>query len=325
MWAKHLSKGHGLVRDGDDQDPTRVFEFIDVHQAEFTISALCRQFRVSRSGHYAWRDRLPSPRSDADQALMTQIKAIHTASRGVYGTPRIHATLHAQGVRISRRRVARLMLQQGLRGICRRRRKGRPKRTRTRAVPPDQVRRSFHAERPNQLWVADATYIPTAEGPVYLAAIQDVFSRRVVGWSLSARQDAELMVRALQMVIRTRRPTHVIHHSGHGSLYVSLKFRQACAAANVKVSMGSVGDCYDNAMAESLFATLETELIDRQPRHRVRTRAEANREVFSYLEGFYNLRRIHSALDYRSPVAYERRYALEQGSTANPKMNCLSN
>jgi len=167
-----------------------------VHQAEFTISALCRQLRVSRSGYYAWRDRLPSPRSDADQALMTQIKAIHTASRGVYGTPRIHATLRAQGVRISRRRVARLMLQLGLRGVCRRRRKGKPKRTGTMVVAPDQVRRSFRAARPNQLWVADATYIPTAEGTVYLAAIQDVFSRRVVGWSMSARQDAELMVRA---------------------------------------------------------------------------------------------------------------------------------
>ena len=142
---------------------------------------------------------------------------------------------------------------------------------------------------------------------------------------MSARQDAELMVRALPMAIRTRRPKQVIHHSDHGSQYVSLKFRQAGAAANVKVSMGSVGDCYDNARAESLFATLETELIDRQPRHRFRTRAEASREVFSYLEGFYNPRRIHSALDYRSPVVYERRFAQEHGSVANPKMNCLSN
>ena len=296
-----------------------------MHQAEFTISALCRQLRVSRSGYYAWRDRLPSQRSDVDQALMTQIKAIHTASRGVYGTPRIPATLREQGVRTSRRRVARLMLQLGLRGVCRRRRKGKPKRPGTMVVAPDQVRRSFRAERPNQLWVADATYIPTAEGTVYLAAIQDVFSRRVVGWSMSARQDAELMVRALQMAIRTRRPTQVIHHSDHGSQYASLQFRQACAAANVKVSMGSVGDCYDNAMAESLFATLETEIIDRQLRHRFRTRAEASREVFSYLDGFYNPRRIHSALDDRSLVAYEQRFAQEHGSVANPKMNRLSN
>ena len=174
---------------------------------------------------------------------MTQIQAIHTASRGVYGTPRIHAMLREQGVRTSRRRVARLMLQLGLRGVCRRRRKGKPKRTGTRVVAPDQVRRSFRAERPKQLWVADATYIPTAEGTVYLAAIQEVFSRRVVGWSMSARQDAELMVRALPMAIRTRRPKQVIHHSDHGSQYVSLKFRQAGAAANVKLSMGSVGDC----------------------------------------------------------------------------------
>ena len=296
-----------------------------MHQAEHTISALCRQLRVSRSSYYAWRERLPSPRSDADHALLAPIQAIHTASRGVYGTPRIPATLRAQGVRTSRRRVARLMLQQGIQGICRRRRKGKPKRAGTVVLAPDQVRRSFQAERPNQLWVADATDIPTSEGTLYLAAIQDVFSRRVVGWSMSARQDAELMVRALQMAVQTRRPAHVIHHSDHGSQYMSLKFRQACAAANVKLSMGSVGDCYDNAMAESLFATLETELIDRQPRQRFRTRAEASREVFSYLEGFYNRCRIHSALDYQSPVAYERRYVVEHGSTANPKINCLSN
>ena len=296
-----------------------------MHQAEFSIVAMCRLLRVSRGGYYAWRDRLPSQRSVADQALLVQIKAIHVASREVYGAPRIHATLRERGVRISRRRVARLMSQQGIRGVCRRRRKGKPKRTGTVVLAPDQVGRSFQAERPNQLWVADATYIPTSEGTLYLAAIQDVFSRRVVGWSMSPKQDAELMVRALQMAVRTRHPAQVIHHSDHGSQYTSQKFRQACAAANVKVSMGSVGDCFDNAMAESLFATLETELIDRQPRQRFRTRAEASREVFTYLEGFYNPHRVHSALDYQSPVAYERRYAVENSSTANPRTNCLSN
>ena len=295
-----------------------------MYQAEFSIVTMCRLLRVSRSSYYDWRQRLPSQRAIADQALLVQIKAIHEASRGVYGAPRIYATLRTQGVQTSRRRVARLMAQQGLRGICRRR-KGKPKRTGKVVLAPDQVQRRFRAERPNQLWVADATYVPTAEGTVYLAVIQDVFSRRVVGWAMSARQDAELMVRALQMAVRTRRPAAVIHHSDHGSQYASHQFRKACAEANVKLSMGSVGDCYDNAMAESLFATLETELIDRQPRQRFRTRAEASREVFAYLEGFYNPHRVHSALDYQSPVAFEQRYALENGSNVNPKMNCPSN
>ena len=257
-----------------------------MHQAVFTICAMCRLLRVSRSGYYAWRRRLPSQRAAADQALLAQIKAIHASSRGVYGAPRIHAALLARGIRTSRRRVARLMVQLGLRGVCRRRRNGKRKSTGTAVVAPDQVRRAFRAVRPNQLWVADATYIPTLEGTMYLAAIQDVFSRRVVGWSMSAKQDAELMVRALQMAVRSRHPAQVIHHSDHGSQYTSQKFRQACAEANVKLSMGSVGDCYDNAMAESLFATLETELIDLQPRRRFRSRVEASREIFSYLEGF---------------------------------------
>ena len=231
------------MRDGDDQDPTRVFEFLDVPQAEFSIVARCRLRRVSRGGYSAWRDRLPCQRLAADRALLEPIKAIHTASRGVYGAPRIPATLRARGVRISRRRVARLMLQQNLRGVCRRRRKGKPKRTGTVVLAPDPVRRSFHAARPNPRWVADATYLPTAAGTLYWAMIQEVFSRRVVSWSRSARQDAELRVRALQMAVRTRRPAQVIHHSDHGSQYASHQFRKACAAANVKVSLGSVGDC----------------------------------------------------------------------------------
>ena len=178
---------------------------------------MCRLLRVSRSGYYAWRDRLQSQRSASDQALQAQIQLIHATSRGVYGAPRIHAVLRERGNRTSRRRVARLMVQQGLRGVCQRRRNGKPKRAETVALALDQVRRNFQAERPNQLWVADATYIPTLEGTIYLAAIQDVFSRRVVGWTMSARQDAELMVRALQMAVRSRHPTEVIHHSDHGS------------------------------------------------------------------------------------------------------------
>ena len=175
-----------------------------MHQAEHTISAWCRQLRVSRSGYYAWRDRLPSQRSAADQALLVHIKEMHAASCEVYGTSRIHATLRERDVRISRRRVARLMLQQGLRGVCRRLRKGKPKRTGKVVLAPDQVRRSFQADRPNQLWVADVTYIPTSKGTLYFAAIERVFSRRVVGWSMSPKQDAELMVRALRMSVRTR-------------------------------------------------------------------------------------------------------------------------
>ena len=229
-----------------------------------------------------------------------QIQSIYQDSRGIYGAPRIQAELRTRGTVAGRHRITRLMSEQGLQGVSRRRNKSLTKRASDAIISKDLVQRQFRATRPNELWVADATYVPTVEGVLYLAIILDVFARRSVGWSMAARQGSELMVRALQITLTRRQPNQVVQHSDHGSQYTSKHFLEECQRANVKVSMGSAGDCYDNAMAESLFATLETELIDRQPRQRFRTRAEASREVFCYLEGFYKPRRLHSALKHRN-------------------------
>ena len=279
------------------------------HRAEFSVCAMCRVLRVSRSGFYGWLKRSPSRWEAADRELLDQIRRIHAESRGIYGAPRIQAALRRLGVRASRRRIGRLMASDNLRGVCRRRR-----RSTTRAdgseVAADLVQRKFQAERPDELWVADATYVPTAEGTLYLAAVQDVFSRRIVGWSMASRQKEDLMIRAVEMAVERRRPQGTVtHHSDHGSQYTSENFLKFCADANVAISMGSVGDCYDNAMAESFFATLETELIDRQPKHRFASRAQAKSMIFDYLEGFYNTRRLHSSLEYLSPAEFEREHA----------------
>ena len=282
------------------------------HRAEFSIAAMCRVLRVSRSGYYAWLKRPPSRWEAADRELLEHIRRIHAESRGIYGAPRIQAALRELGIRASRRRIGRLMKADGLRGVCRRRRWSTTRSDGSR-VAPDLVRREFHAERPDELWVADATYVPTAEGTLYLAVVQDVFSRRIVGWSMARRQPAELMIRALEMAVARRRPRRkVTHHSDHGSQYTSGPFREICERDNITISMGSVGDCYDNAMAESFFATLETELIDRQPRRRFASREQARAMIFDYLEGFYNTRRLHSSLGYLSPVEFERRHGKKQ-------------
>ena len=267
---------------------------------------MCRVLRVSRSGYYAWRRRTPGARAREDAVLAARIRAIHEASDGIYGTPRIHAELRSEGRVVGRHRVARLMRLAGLSGVTRRRRRKSTTRSREGAeTAPDRVRRRFTADAPNELWVADATHVPTREGTLYLATIQDAYSRRIVGWSMSSRQPAELMVAALRMALGDRRPRRVVHHSDHGSQYTSKVFRKVCHAHHVRMSMGRVGDCYDNALAESWFATLECELIDRQPSARFETREEARRAIFAYIEGFYNRRRRHSALGYRSPAEFE--------------------
>ena len=220
--------------------------------------------------------------------------------------PRIREGLRRLGHQVSRVRVARLMALAGIRGVCRGR-KVYTTRSDGSEVAADLVNRCFKARRPNQLWVAEATYLPTREGTLYLAVIIDVYSRRVVGWSMSSRQRSEFMVRALRMAVNRRRPSGaVIHHSDRGSQYTSAHFQSVCEAANITVSMGSVGDCYDKAMAESFFASVETELIDRQSQRRFVGRAEARQKLFEYIEGFYNRRRFHSALGYRSPVEFEQ-------------------
>jgi putative transposase len=283
------------------------------HQATHPIATQCRVLGVSASGYYAWAIRPASARATADAALMEQIRVIHTRSRGTYGERRVHAELAALGVHVGRKRIARLMRALGLAGVSRRKRPTTTIRDQDARPAPDLVDRNFTAPGPDQLWVADITYIPTWAGFLYLAVVLDAWSRRVVGWAMATHLRTELVLEALNMALTQRRPANVIHHSDQGCQYTSLAFGRRCEAMGVRPSMGSVGDAYDNAMCESFFATLECELLDR---HRFPTQAEARLAVFEYLEGWYNLHRRHSALDYLSPLQYETRHPTRGGERA---------
>ena len=272
------------------------------------MTTLCRVLGVSTSGYYAWRERPPSPRRRADTALSKRIHTIHAQSRGTYGTPRVWAELRYDGVYCSRKRVARLLRLAGLHGCHRRKGPRTTRRNADRAPAPDLVRRDFAATAPDQVWVADITYVPTWAGFLYLAVVLDVYSRRIVGWAMAEHLRAELVVEAVDMALWRRRPAQgVIHHSDQGSQYTSLAFGRRLREAGMLASMGSRGDCFDNAMAESFFATLECELLARQY---FPTRNAARLALFDYIEGFYNTHRRHSALDYLSPAAYERRWTI---------------
>lgn len=274
------------------------------HRAEHRVATMCRVLGVSTSGYYAWLRRPLSARARENEVLRQRIATIHAISRGTYGAPRILAELRAEGVRVGRKRVARLMREAGLRGVSRRKWVTTTERDATAQAAADLVQREFSASGPDRLWVADITYVPTWEGFLYLAVVLDVWSRLIVGWAMAAHLRSELVLEALDMAILRRGPDEVIHHSDHGCQYTSIAFGKRCQEAGVKPSMGSVGDCFDNAMCESFFATLECELLDRQS---LRTRVEARREVFEFIEGWYNTHRRHSALGYNSPVEYERR------------------
>ena len=271
------------------------------HQADYPIATMCRVLGVSSSGYHAWVKRRPSQRAETDAVLIAAIHAAHTASRGTYGAPRVHAELAAKGIRVGCKRVARLMTQACLAGVCRRRFVTTTVKDGGRQAP-DLVERNFTAQAPDRLWVADITYIPTWAGFLYLAVVLDVFSRRIVGWSMATTLATQLVLDALNMALVTRRPRGVIHHSDQGSQYTSIEFGRRCRDAGVRPSMGSVGDAYDNAMCESFFATLECELLDRC---RFRTQAEGRSAVFRFIEGFYNPRRRHSSIGYLSPIDYE--------------------
>lgn len=275
------------------------------HQAEFRVRTMARVLGVSPSGFYAWLRRQPSRRAREDRLLSEAVREAHAASRGVYGAPRVRAELRASGFSVSRKRVARLMREQGLTGVTRRRKFRTTIRNAERRPAPDLVNREFSASAPNQLWVSDITEVPTATRPLYLAATVDAFSRRVVGWAMGLRQQTDLVLGALEMALDQRRAAGVIHHSDQGCQYTSFAFGARCRRAGVRPSMGSVGDCFDNAMAESFFATLECELLARTP---LATPEQARREIFTFIEGWYNPRRRHSALGYRSPLDYEREF-----------------
>ena len=283
----------------------RVYEFVEREKAVHPVRRLCRVLGVSPSGYWAWRRREPSARAHANAQLTGQITQIHQQSRGTYGALRIQAELRARGMPCGHNRVARLMRQAGLVGCHRRRPMHTTQRDPAATPAPDLVERSFAATGPDRLWVADITYLPTEhEGFLYLAVVLDVFSRRVVGWSMQDHLRTELVLAALEMAVSKRQPeAGLIHHSDHGCQYTSVRFGETCAAAGIQCSMGSVGDCFDNALMESFFATLECELL---AQHRLRTHDEARAAVFGFVEVFYNRQRRHSALGYVAPVVYEQ-------------------
>ena len=275
------------------------------HQAVYPVKTMCRVLEVSRSGFYAWLDRGPSQRERSNAALLETIRVIHAESDGTYGSPRVHAELQDQGSEASLNRVARVMSEGNVQGVSRRRSTRTTWRAKDARPAPDLVDRAFVATGPNELWVADITYVPTWAGFLYLAIVLDVWSRRIVGWAMATHLGTELVLDALDMALDQRRPRDVIHHSDQGSQYTSLAFGRRCERMGVRPSMGSVGDAYDNAMAESFFATLECELVER---YRFPNPTTARMAMFRFIEGWYNPRRRHSALGYESPASFEAKH-----------------
>jgi len=280
------------------------YRFIDAEKANYPVSVLCRVLKVSRSGYYDWKDRLPSKRDQENATLAERIREIHHSSRETYGYPRVHAELRALGVRCSRKRVARLMRKDRLRGCIRGRKRKHTTRQDPLAIPaPDLVERNFAAPAPNKLWTADITYVPTDEGFLYLAFILDVYSRKVVGWSMANHLRSELVAAALEMAIHRRNPSAgLIHHSDRGSQYTALSFGKKLEEAGIMPSMSRVGSALDNAISESFVSTLKSEIgVRRYP-----TRQAARASVFEFVELFYNRVRRHSSLGYLSPSEYEQ-------------------
>jgi putative transposase len=278
---------------------------------------MCRVLGVSRAGFYAWERRAPCDRALEDAWLTEKIREVHADSNGTYGSRRIHADLRlAHDVRVGRKRVERLMAGAEISGMV-----TRLRRRTTISVPgvrvaEDLLDRDFTASEPNRRWVADITYLSTWEGWLYLAAVMDLFSRMIVGWAMAEHMRAELVVEALQMGLKRRRPERgLIHHSDQGSQYVALAFGQQARDAGIAQSMGSKGDCYDNAVAESFFATYKKERVHRQPWP---TRRELRTATFEYIEGWYNRRRRHSTLGYLTPVEHEEQWARRESGLIAP-------
>jgi len=283
------------------------YRFIEAEKALYPIRLMCRLLLVSRSGFYRWlaggADRYESARERSNRTLMVRIRSIHASSDGSYGSPRVCRALRTQGLHLSENRTARLMRQAGIRGKKATFRKQTTRADKSKIAAPNHLARAFVAEKPNQKWVADITYVPTREGWLYLAVVLDLFSRRIVGHHTSSRMTTDLVTRALDHALRSRRPVKgLLHHSDRGSQYTSeahLRLLRQCGAV---ASMSRSGECYDNAVAESFFATLKTELIHHR---RFATRADATTAIFRYIELFYNPTRLHSTLGYMSPVQFE--------------------
>jgi putative transposase len=291
-----------------------VFGFIAAKKAEHSIKLMCRVLEVSRSGFHAWAAREPSPRAVADAALTGRIAEIHKDSLKTYGSPRVHAELRLEdGVRVGRKRVERLMRAAGLSGQVRCRRGKTTVRVQGVRTAPDLVERDFNPTEPNRLWAADITYIRTWDGWLYLASVMDCYSRRIVGWAIADHLRAELVIDALEMAVARRRPDGgLVHHSDMGSQYTSLIFTRRCRSVGIDVSIGSRGDCFDNAVLESFHASLKKDLIHRRSWP---TKAEARTAVFDYVEVFYNRRRRHSTLGMLSPADFENSTLTADGAS----------
>jgi putative transposase len=286
------------------------FAFIHVEKASYPVAVLCPILGVSRSGYYAWRDRPRTPRDSADARLAIEVKVAHERSRGIYGSPRVHRELKAKGHRVGKKRIERLMREHGLRGRQKRRFRRTTDSNHDLAVAPNILQRDFEPSAPDAAWVTDVTYVATSEGWLYLAAILDLFSRRVVGWAVSPTNDRALALRALHGALRVRRPAPgLVHHSDRGSPYASDDYRAALRAAGLVASMSRKGDCYDNAVAESFFATLRAELLDHES---YATRKDAESSIRDYLDNFYNPVRRHSFLGYISPIEFELRRRISE-------------
>jgi putative transposase len=279
------------------------YKLIDAERAGFPVSALCKVLKVSRSGYYDWKARPPSKRIREDAALSGKVHEIHERSRGTYGSPRVHAELRSIGIRCSRKRVARLMRREGLKGCIRGHRKRTTRRNKHTVRAEDLVGRDFGAPAPNRLWMADITYVNTEEGFLYLAFVLDAYSRRLVGWAMESHLRTELVVDALEMAVWRRKPAPgLIHHSDRGVQYTALSFGKRLEQVGIVPSMGRVGSALDNALSESCVATLKAELVSRA---KFPSRETARVAIFEYLEAFYNRTRIHSSLGYRSPADFE--------------------
>lgn len=266
---------------------------------------MCRVLKVSRSGYYAWRTRPESPRTRANRRLVSEIRAVHEASRKNYGSPRVFEELRERGHTAGRHRIARLMRENGIRGRRRRRFRTTTQSNHSHPVAENVVERRFDVQTMNETWATDITYIWTLEGWLYLCVILDLFSRRVVGWSMDARIDQNLTLSALKMALGDREvKPGLVHHSDRGSQYAAKAYRNVLVAHDIESSMSRKGDCWDNAVVESFFATLKVELVHDSV---FVTREQARREIFDYIEVFYNRQRRHSYLGYLSPVNYERR------------------
>ncbi len=294
------------------------FRLIDEERSHHSVSRLARVLGVTAAGYHAWKRRPPSARARQDERLKARIAEIHKASYGTYGAPRIHAELRAvDGLPVARKRVARLMRELGLEGVSRRGARRVHRSEAETPAAPDLVRRRFTASKLDELWVADITYVPTWEGWLFLAAVVDACSRRCLGWSMRDDLKADIVIDALGMATTRRRPkAGLVHHSDRGGQYRSLAFGRTLRESGILPSMGSPGDAFDNAAAESFMASFKTELVQRE---RFKRRDDARLAVFSYIEGFYNPHRRHSALGYRSPAEYEKMLAENRHALAPVK------